>query len=141
LNPEFPNSTADPFVLTGMFNPKRALTRTIYARAAFALAFLMAAVLEAQTSITGKWQGTTRNGSQVVLNLKAAGGALTGTVTRDGQASTITDGKITGAKFAFKATLGEQVEALSGEREGNQLKVWLDRQGPEGAVVFERAKE
>ena len=124
-----------------MFNPKRALTRTIYARTAIALAFLMAAVLEAQTSITGKWQGTTRNGSQVVLNLKAAGGALTGTVTRDGQASTITGGKITGAKFAFKATLGEQTEALSGERDGNQLKVWLDRQGPEGTVVFERVKE
>jgi hypothetical protein len=141
LKPEFPNSAGDPFVLTGMFNPKRTLSSTIYARAALALAFLLATALQAQTSITGKWQGTTRNGMQVVLNLKAAGAALTGTVTRDGQTSTITEGKVTGAEFAFKANLGEQIEALSGERDGNQLKVWLDRQGPEGSVVFDRVKE
>jgi len=110
-------------------------------RAALALAFILAAVLQAQTSITGRWQGTTRNGMQVVLNLKAADGVLTGTVTRDGQTSTITEGKITGTKLTFKTVLGEDPETLSGECDGEQLKVWLDRQGKEGTVVFARAKE
>ena len=95
----------------------------------------------AQSSITGKWSGTTRNGSQVVLNLMVADRTLTGTVTRDGQSSTITDGKVSGNTFTFSATLGEQAEALSGELDGQQLKVWLDRQGREGTVVFSRAKE
>lgn len=104
------------------------------------LTLLLAAVLQAQTSITGKWQGTTRNGSQVVLDLKAADGALTGKVTRDGESNPITEGKVSKNTFTFKVTLGEQMEALTGELDGKQLKVWLDRQGREGAVVFERAQ-
>lgn len=124
-----------------MSNPQRSPNSTINLRAALALTFILATVLQAQASITGKWQGTTRNGTQVVLNLKAAGGALTGTVTRDGQTSTITDGKISGTTFAFKAILGEEAEALTGERFGDQLKVWLDRQGRDAAVIFGRVKE
>jgi hypothetical protein len=37
--------------------------------------------------------------------------------------------------------LGGEPESLSGELDGQQLKVWLDRQGREGTVVFTRAKE
>jgi len=77
---------------------------------------------------------------QVVLDLKVADRALTGTITRDGQASTITEGKVSGNTFTFNAILGEQTEALTGELDGHQLKVWLDRQGREGTVVFTRAK-
>ncbi len=77
----------------------------------------------------------------MVLNLRVADRALTGTVTRDGQSSTITDGNVSGNTFTFSATLGEQAETLSGELDGQQLKVWLDRLGREGAVVFSRAKE
>lgn len=121
-----------------MLNSNRPSRRT---GAALALAFLLATVLQGQTAITGKWQGTTRNGMQVVLNLKAADGALTGTVTREGETSPITEGKVSGTKISFKAVLGEQSEALTGERDGEQLKVWLDRQGPERTVVFQRVKE
>ena len=105
------------------------------------LAIPLAILLHAQTPITGKWQGTTRNGAQIVLNLKAADGALTGTINREGQVSTITEGKVSKATITFKAILGEQTESLTGELDGEHLKVWLDRQGREGAVVFSRAKE
>ena len=75
-----------------------------------------------------------------MLDLKVADGFLTGTITRDGQSSTITEGKVAGNTFTFKAVLGEQTEALTGEFEGQQLKVWLDRQGRDRTVVFTRAK-
>ena len=78
---------------------------------------------------------------QVVLDLKVVDGALTGTVAREGQASKITDGKVSGNTFTFTAVLGDESEGLSGELAGQQLKVWLDRQGKEGTVVFARAKE
>ena len=105
------------------------------------LAIPLAILLHAQTPITGKWQGTTRNGAQIVLNLKAADGALTGTINREGQVSTITEGKVSKATITFKAILGEQTESLTGELDGEHLKVWLDRQDRDAAVVFSRVKE
>jgi hypothetical protein len=66
---------------------------------------------------------------------------LTGTLTRDGETSTITQGKVSTNTFTFNAILGEQTEALTGELDGGQLRVWLDRQGREGTVVFDRVKE
>ena len=99
------------------------------------------ASLDAQTPLTGKWEGTTRNGMRVVLDVKAADEALTGTITRNEQSSPITEGKVSKNTFTFKAVLGDQAENLTGEIGADQLKVWLDRQGPEGAVVFKRVKE
>jgi hypothetical protein len=134
------NSAPDALVITGMLLPHRVppVVKTL----AFAtLVLVLAAVLQAQTSISGKWQGTTRNGMHVVLDLKATEQALTGTLTRDGQASTITQGKVSKTTFTFNAVLGEQTEALTGEVDGEQLKIWLDRQGRDGTVVFNRAKE
>ena len=43
--------------------------------------------------------------------------------------------------FTFKATLGGQAEALSGELGEDQVSVWLDRQGREGAIVLKRVKK
>ena len=123
-----------------MLIPSR-VPRTVKALTVFTLALVLTTVLQAQTSISGKWKGTTKNGMQVVLDLKAAETALTGTLNRDGQASTITEGKVSKSTFTFNAVLGEQTEALTGEVDGEQLKVWLDRQGREGTVVFNRVKE
>ena len=110
--------------------------------AGFTLAVaLMTTVVHAQSRIAGKWQGTTSNGMDVVLDLKVADEKLTGTVTRAGTPSTITEGKVTKNTLTFTAILGEQTEKLTGEINGEQLKVWLDRQGPEGAVIFKRATE
>jgi hypothetical protein len=99
------------------------------------------AVIQAQTPVTSKWQGTTGNEMQVVLDLKATNEELTGTLTRDGQSPTITDGKVSNNTLTFKAILGDQMETLTGVLEGEHLKVWLDRQGTEAAVVFKRIKE
>ena len=98
-------------------------------------------IAQAQSPVTGKWEGATRNDMRVVLTLKVADAVLTGTVARGEQTATITEGKVTGNTITFKAVLGGQPETLSGELDGQQLKVWLDRQGREGAVVFTRTKE
>jgi hypothetical protein len=102
---------------------------------------VLAAVVQAQGTMTGKWLGTTRNGSEIVLALKAVDEKLTGTVTRNGEPATIMDGKISGSTLTFRATLGEQTESVTGELAGEELKVWLDRQGREAAVVLKRVKE
>jgi hypothetical protein len=109
--------------------------------AVLTLVLILSASAYAQSEVTGKWQGTTRNGMEVVLDLKAVDGELTGTVTRADQRSPITEGKISKGKLTFKTVLGDQTETLSGELTGEQLKVWLDRQGPEGAVTFSRVRE
>jgi hypothetical protein len=105
------------------------------------LLVVISMVASAQTGITGKWQGETRNGTPVVLDLKATDATLDGTVTRGDQpAAKIEEGKVTKNTFTFKATLGDQTETLSGELAGEQLTVWLDRQGREMGVVFTRSK-
>ena len=95
-----------------------------------------------QASLTGKWEGKTSNGTTVVLVLKATDTEVTGTLHRvdDDVKTEITDGKVSKNTFTFKATLGDQTESLTGEFSGDDMKVWLDRQGPERAAVFKRAK-
>jgi hypothetical protein len=134
ITSSFLNSARQPVVLTDMLIPNRLLLVS-------ALALVLAITLQAQTAISGKWRGTTRNGMQVLLSLKADGGALTGSVTGDGETSPITQGKVSSSTIRFNAVLGDQNEALTGELDGEQLKVWLDRQGRDGAVVFARVRE
>lgn len=97
-------------------------------------------ILTAQSTIAGTWQGETGGGASIVLDLTVKGTTLTGTLTRDGQSTPISDGKVSKDTFSFKAKLNEQLEGLSGERTGEDLKVWLDRQGPSRAIVLKRAK-
>ena len=106
-----------------------------------AIALVFAAVVHAQEPLTGKWQGETKNGSQIVLDLTATETALTGTLTRNGEPTTITDGKVSKNSFTLKATLGEEREGFTGELDGEQIRVWLDRQGPERAAVLNRVKK
>jgi hypothetical protein len=102
---------------------------------------LMAAVpVTAQATIAGKWQGQTNGGASVVLELTLKGTSLTGTLTRNDQSTPITDGKVSDETFTFNAKLNETVEGFSGERSGDQLKVWLDRQGRETAILLQRVK-
>ena len=71
------------------------------------IALVLAAAVHAQATLTGKWQGETQNGSQIVLDLTAIETTLTGTLTRNGEPTTITDGKVSNNSFTFKAKLGE----------------------------------
>ena len=106
-----------------------------------AIALVLAAVVHAQATLTGKWQGETQNGSQIVLDLTATETELSGTLTRNGQPTPITDGKVSKNNFTFKATLGDETEGFTGGLDGDQIRVWLDRQGPERAVVMNRVKK
>jgi hypothetical protein len=97
-------------------------------------------VADAQATLTGKWQGETSNGTALALDLAVDGAALTGTLTREGVSTPLSEGKVSKNTFTFKAKLNEQTEAFSGELTEDQLKVWLDRQGPSRAAVLQRVK-
>lgn len=43
--------------------------------------------------------------------------------------------------FTFKATLNDQTEAFTGELDGDQITIWLDRQGRPNAAVLKRVKQ
>ena len=103
------------------------------------MAVWLLTVVSAQASLTGKWEGATPNGTPVVLDLSATGTSLTGTVTHGEQVFKITDGTVSKDSFAFKVTHDQGTDALSGTLAGGEVRVWLDRQGPESTIVFKRA--
>jgi hypothetical protein len=100
--------------------------------------FLAVLTVHAQATLTGKWQGETPNGIALVLDLTATTTELSGTLTRGDETFKITDGKVSKNTFTFKATLNDQPEGFTGEFTGDEMKVWLDRQGPERAAILKR---
>ena len=102
---------------------------------------LVAVAAHAQAALTGKWQGETRSGTAIVLDIAAKGDALTGTFTRSEQSAPIAEGKVAKNTFTFKTTINEQTVAFSGELAGENIKIWMDQQGPERAVVLKRVKK
>ena len=111
-------------------------------RTLFTTAILLActAMAGAQSTMTGKWQGDTDGGAALVLDVTVKGETLTGTLTRNDQSSPLSDGKVTKNTFTFKATLNERTETFSGEHKGDEIRIWLERQGPSKAVVLTRVK-
>lgn len=95
-------------------------------------------VVHAQSPVAGTWRGKTPNGFQLELDLTATDKALTGTLTRDHQPIAITDGKVSNNTFTFRATMNDQKEPFTGEVDGDQIKLWMDRQGPAMAAVLKR---
>ncbi len=112
---------------------KKTLTVTI-------ISLVLAVVVHA-AGVTGKWQGKTPNGFEIVLDLNATDTALTGTLARNGQVVPIADGKVSKETFTFKATLNDQTEGFTGEFAEDEMRVWLDRQGPERAAVLKRVRK
>jgi hypothetical protein len=110
---------------------KRVLTVTL-------IAVVLPASVFGQSAMTGKWQGKTPNGFQVELDLTATEKELTGTFTRNSQSITITDGKVLKNTFTFKATMNDQTQGFTGEINGDQMKFWVDRQGPSAAAILKR---
>jgi|GEM_PF-3078023 len=102
--------------------------------------FVLATGLRAQSPITGKWRGQTPNGFSLELNLTVTDNALTGTLTREDATVPIADGKASKNTFTFTVTLNDEVEKVTGEIDGDQMKAWLDRQGPSMAAVLKRVK-
>lgn len=95
---------------------------------------------QAQATLTGKWLGETSNGTAITLDLAVEGTALTGTLTRNGASTPLSEGKVSKNTFTFKAKINDQIEGFSGELTGDQLKVWLDRQDASRAAILERVK-
>ena len=79
-----------------------------------------------------------------MLDIAVKKTALVGTLTRNAEPIPIVDGKVTKeankTAHTFKAMLNGQTESFTGEVEGDQMNVWLDRQGPEAAAVLKRLK-
>jgi hypothetical protein len=94
----------------------------------------------AQETLSGKWEGETRSGTPIVLTVAVKGAELTGTLVRSGETATISEGKVAKNTFTFKATVNNQAEAFSGELTGDEIKIWMDRQGPDRAIMLRRAK-
>ena len=99
-----------------------------------------ACVVQAQDTLNGTWEGETRSGSSIVLTLAVKGTGLTGTLVRNGQSATLSDGTVSKNRFTFKATVNDQTEGFSGELAGDEIKIWLDRQGESSAIMLRRAK-
>lgn len=62
-------------------------------------------------------------------------------ILRNEQSTTITDGKVSKNTFTFKATLSDQTEGFTGELVSDEIKMWLDRQGPARPAVLKRIKK
>jgi len=106
----------------------------------FALA--LSALVYAQSTLTGKWEGKTGGSAQaIVLDVTAKGATLTGTLTVNNETSKITDGNISKTSFTFKASLdGRTDDGFTGEIGTDQIRLWPDRMGAERAVTLKRAK-
>jgi hypothetical protein len=102
------------------------------------LILIFATVVHTEASLTGKWQGATTSGTEIILDLTATDTSLTGSLTRKGETVPISDGKVSKKTFTFKASINDQTEAFTGTLTGDELKVWLDRQGPERAALLKR---
>jgi hypothetical protein len=105
-----------------------------------AIAAMLSAALLAQAGITGKWQGKTPAGSDVTLDLTATKTALTGTLSEGGRTIKLADGKVTKNTFKFTATMNEEAVAFSGELVKDELRVWMDRNGPEKSAILKRVE-
>ena len=116
------------------------MPRTAFTAALLLTCTVMAAAQAAPSTLTGKWQGDTDGGAALALDLTVKGDALTGTVTRNGQSTPLSEGKVTKNTFAFKATLNERAEGFAGEWKGDEIRIWLERQGPSKAIVLTRVK-
>ena len=100
------------------------------------LGLVLAAAVHAQATLTGKWQGETKNGSQIVLEVKAAKTELTGTLTVDGEPNTISEGKVTKDSFTFTALR----DSFAGRFADDQITIWMEKRGPSSAAVLKRVK-
>lgn len=108
--------------------------------AAAALLLMYALTGHAQAMLDGKWQGETPGGTSIALDLTVKGRTLTGTMTRGEARIPLSEGQVSTNTFTFKATINDQTDSFSGELTEDQLKVWLDRQGPSRAAVLKRVK-
>jgi hypothetical protein len=105
------------------------------------VALFLVVSAHAQSGLTGKWEGTTGAGARLALDLTVKDTTLTGTLTRNDRTFEIKEGKVQKNTFTFKAMMDDQAEGFTGELAGEDLKVWLDRRGPDSTVTLKRVKK
>ena len=110
----------------------------------FVTTILLALSLAAfAADVSGKWtfeQQGRRGPQTVTLNLKADGGALTGTLSQPGRngnmETQISDGKVDGDNISFKVTrqMGDNSFTIeyNGKISGDEIKLKITRQGQDG---------
>ena len=112
------------------------------------LCLLLAAVAAFAADVTGKWvaQVPGRNGQarEMVINLKAEGNTLTGTISGRRGEMQISDGKIDGDNISFTQTMefnGNSMKFIyKGKISGDEIKFTREREGGEGQAAEFTAK-
>ena len=97
---------------------------------------LVGASQAAAASISGTWEGTTGQGRQVSLLLKADGSALTGWLTLDTQSGAVKDGKIEKSTVMFAAVIAGRTLTFTGEVAGDEMTLRLE--GAQNPVTLKR---
>jgi len=121
--------------------PPRARVVTMFSRhVMLALVLALPALLAAQATLTGRWQGQTPGGAALVLELTSKGASLTGAMTVGTQKAAIENGTVAKTTFAFSVTLEGGTEAFTGEVAGDDMKLWMDDRGPSSAIRLTRGK-
>ena len=92
----------------------------------------------AASSISGTWEGTTGQGRQVSLLLKADGSALTGWLTLDEQSGAVKDGRIEKSTVTFAAVIAGRTLTFTGEVAGDEMTLRLE--GAQNPVTLKRVK-
>jgi hypothetical protein len=95
-------------------------------------------VIHAQSGLTGKWQGTTASGRQVVLELKVNGQELTGRLTLAQQSADISEGKVEEKTFSFKATMEGRTVTFTGRLVGEGVEFTVP--GVADPLILKRVK-
>ena len=103
------------------------------------LVLALPAVLQAQKTIDGRWEGQTPNRQAVALELTAKAEELTGTMTVGGEKAAIENGKVSKTGVSFTVAMGGAT-GFTGELKGDELKIWMDDRGPAAAITLKRAK-
>jgi len=82
-----------------------------------------------EASVAGVWQGSTPTGRPVALDLKTNGQQVTGKLTLAQQATDITEGKVEGQTFSFKAVSADGPVVAKGRLVGAELELTVEGVG------------
>lgn len=90
------------------------------------LTIACAVLVQGQDVLTGTWEGETGQGRLIALEIKADGDQLTGMLTIDRRGSNISEGKVTGKTFSFKASLDGSTRVFTGELIGDEVRLTVE---------------